>query len=694
MVCIGPTIDETLGSVGFGCFTTSATGVTGTGTLATIRLGTSCGGTGALTLASVSVANAVGGTIPSVAHNASVGVVGSTACSPSSTATATATLTATPTGSAPSTLVRVNPSSQGVVEGVDVVVDLVVDNVTDLGGYTFTLSYDPTLLTHIDTLNGAFLESTGGAAFCLGPNVNPITGTVQFGCTLTGAAGPSGTGVLATIRLATFCGGTSGLAITQLSLADSAGSPIAAASQNGSATVIGSTTCPTPVPTPTPTPTNTPTLAFPTPATSVQFNPSSQGVTEGADVVFDLEIGGVTDLGAYQFTLAFDPTLLTFDSITAGPFLASTGGGVVCIGPDVDPIAGTATFGCVMSGAPGVTGSGILAHVRLGTFCTGSDVLELSSLEIADTAGLPIPVASQGSAVTVLGTTTCPTPAPPTATPTATPTGPTATPTATPTPPACDATLAFTVCLQPADQSIAQGSDAIYEIAIANSPELGAFQVTLTFDAAIASVSGIDPGAFLSSTLRIVTCLAPAIGPGLLQFVCVSLQPEPAGPVGSGVLAFVTLTGETVGFTSLTLQDVILTDAGGLAHPAHLLECRSPPAGVAPPVHPRPTPTTTPPPTPSTPPPPPREPAGPRHPSPHPPAHPTAPGSPVGLPPCTLHPRSLDNRPRSPRCPTAGSDSSPYPSRAPDPLASYDHAVGSRSTLACPVLTPPPGPYR
>jgi hypothetical protein len=69
---------------------------------------------------------------------------------------------------------------------------------------------------------------------------------------------------------------------------------------------------------------------------------------------FDLliYIQDVDDLSAFQFSLDYDPQIVSVLSVAYEPFLLSTGrilGGVV--GPTIDPIAGTVTYGAFTTGA-------------------------------------------------------------------------------------------------------------------------------------------------------------------------------------------------------------------------------------------------------------------------------------------------------------------------------------------------------
>ncbi len=598
--CIGPTVNAVSGAATFGCVMTGAPGATGSGTLATVTFGTSCAGNDLLSLTGVAIADGVGAPIPAANHNGSVGVGGGSGCpTPGPTATAMATATPAPPAPTPSTVVRIDPTSQGVSEGANAAVDIVIESVTSIGAYEFTVAFDPTLFSFLSFIDGPFLTSTGGSANCAGPTVNVVLGTATFGCVMTGASGPSGSGILATLTLATFCGGNGPLTLTQSDLRDTSTVSIPVATQNGSVTVLGSTTCPTPIPTATPAATATSTPTAPPSAATVRINPASQGVSIGTDVAVDIRAEDVSDLGAFDFTLVYNPTLLGFSNVTTGPFLASTGGTVNCVGPVVSPTLATVQYACIMSGAPGVAGSGVLATVSLSTSCSGVSTLILANADIADTLGTPIPRSLHNGTATVLGTTTCPT-----LTPTSTPTpgGPTSTPTATPTPITCGAAVVFILCPQPQSQTVNLSSETILEVAVANAPELGAFQFTLRYDPLVVSAPSVSPGPFLSSTSRIVTCLVPTAGPGFIQYTCVSIEPTPAGPTGTGVLAFITLRGEAAGISLLTFEDVIFTDVPGLAYPTAALgvgeitvvEGATPTPTLSPTATLSPTPTVTP----------------------------------------------------------------------------------------------------
>ena len=562
---------------------------------------------------------------------------------------------------------RISPSSQSLPSGAEVVVDIYIDNVASLAAYEFELAFDPALLGYVSVTNGAFLGNTGRNVTCLPPILE--VGSVRFGCVTFAPPppdGPTGSGLLATVRLSSSCSGGSPLALTLASLGDALGTSIPTGSQNGSVTITGGGVCPTPTTTPTPgaatptptpsaTPTDTPVgptatpvpqLCAATAGAAYCILPAFQSTYAGGQIIVQIGVDNVTNLGAFQFGLLFDETLLEAVGVTNGSLLGSTGRSVVCL-PAFEP--GRVQFACSTLGTspPGPDGSGIVADVTLQALdgALGLSLLWLQNAQLIDITSASIPVTAVSGGQVSIGepptaTTTAtptqtptatntplptstPTPCPPggcptptsTATPSITPTpsvtptettSPTVQPTATATatPFACGGVVVLSVCVEPTEQDIALGGSVTVAVEIANAPELGAFQISLAYAPAVVSVIDVAAGPFLSSTFRNVTCLAPAMSPGLIQYTCVSLEPTPAGPTGSGTLALFTLQGEALGASSLTVLDVVLADIGGAGYPAPALlhgsvtvfepETPSPTISPTPTNSPTLTPTTTP----------------------------------------------------------------------------------------------------
>jgi hypothetical protein len=152
-------------------------------------------------------------------------------------------------------------------------------------------------------------------------------------------------------------------------------------------------------------------------------------------------------------------------------------------------------------------------------------------------------------------------------------------------PPNCGAGSQLIVCLRPLYQRISAGQQTTVDVAIDNVTDLGAFQFTLSYNPEVVSVVDVEVRPFISSTIRPVTCLEPPSDPGELQFLCVTLGAEPAGPNGNGELARITFEGAALGLTPLALDGIIVTDVDGAAFPTPLTQ------GAAIEVAPAPTPT-------------------------------------------------------------------------------------------------------
>ncbi|MGB6837603.1 MAG: cohesin domain-containing protein, partial [Dehalococcoidia bacterium] len=104
-----------------------------------------------------------------------------------------------------------------------------------------------------------------------------------------------------------------------------------------------------------------PVLESPLMGTAVYIYPLTQTVMAGSNFEVDVVVANVTNLGAFEFTLAFDPALVEFASISQGPFLGSSGRTVSCMPPLL--AEGSVSFTCVTLGAEpgGASGSGVLA---------------------------------------------------------------------------------------------------------------------------------------------------------------------------------------------------------------------------------------------------------------------------------------------------------------------------------------------
>jgi hypothetical protein len=126
-------------------------------------------------------------------------------------------------------------------------------------------------------------------------------------------------------------------------------------------------------------------------------------------------------LAAFEFKLSYDPEVIRFVEVKAGPFLGSTERDVHCIASRHDS-AGTEDiqFGCgtIAQGPPwGPTGSGLLATVTFAPRAAGTTSLNVAAqmTKVIPAYSIPdenIAVVGQGGSVTVVGSGPEPTPRP------------------------------------------------------------------------------------------------------------------------------------------------------------------------------------------------------------------------------------------------------------------------------------------
>ena len=527
--------------------------------------------------------------------------------------TRTPTPTPTPTPPPPPTKVRLDPVAQIVSVGDQFTVDVRVDDVLYLGAYEFTLAFDPATVAFVDVANGGFLESSGRTASCALPIVSPSS--VRFSCSTLGAdlPGASGSGVLTTVRFTATAAGSSPLNLQGVILLTPDARPITVSQViDGSVTTIPptptSTPTITPTPTTTPTPTAIPTLepgvtptetptptpsltptATGTPTTSptptatpgptiVRIDPLTQNVSQFSRFTVDVAVDNVVNLGAYQFTIDFDPSMLSFFSVANGPFLGSSGRDVDCQLPILT--GSSVQFSCSTRGADilGPNGPGVLAMVTFDAVGAGTTTLDLQDVTLLHPDATPITVQQviDGSVTVIAG----PSPTPsisPTPTDTPSPGGPTATATSTRTPTptlapggsptATPVSGAAVVAVNPPSQSVPVGQESFtIEITAADVNVLGglgAYEWKLNFDPNVIQFVSVADGGFLGSTQRPVSCASPILAPGSVRFGCGTFGLTPPGPGGSGVLSTVTFKPSAVGTSALHFDDSPSTPTDG-----------------------------------------------------------------------------------------------------------------------------------
>ena len=147
------------------------------------------------------------------------------------------------------------------------------------------------------------------------------------------------------------------------------------------------------------------------PGTRVRIEPADSVVSLNEIFVVQVVIEEAGDLGAFQFDLTYDSSILQVTEAVLGDFLGSTGRSMVPIGPEVNDAQGRVTLGAISFGSgPGPSGTGILATLTCIAQGEGSAALGLREVQVLDTAASAQWVTVEGGQV-VVRSTAAPTPA-------------------------------------------------------------------------------------------------------------------------------------------------------------------------------------------------------------------------------------------------------------------------------------------
>jgi general secretion pathway protein D len=139
-------------------------------------------------------------------------------------------------------------------------------------------------------------------------------------------------------------------------------------------------------------------------AATIRIEPPSSLTSPGGVVNVNVTIADVTSLYAYQFDLAFDPSVLSATGITEGGFLRTGGGGTFFIPGTIDNALGTIAFtaNTLLGPEPGVTGTGSLATVQFRGIDIGTSAVTLSNAVLLDSLGNEITAELEHGSVTVV----------------------------------------------------------------------------------------------------------------------------------------------------------------------------------------------------------------------------------------------------------------------------------------------------
>ena len=134
-------------------------------------------------------------------------------------------------------MLMVMPGSAQTYYTQPITVAVMISGVANLGGYEVALRFDPSQLTATHVTQGSFLTSTGRSLVSLPTRIGPDY--LRFGASTVGAAaGPSGSGALAWVRIAPREAGTATLTLSNTLATNVVGLSINLTAQGGQLYVI------------------------------------------------------------------------------------------------------------------------------------------------------------------------------------------------------------------------------------------------------------------------------------------------------------------------------------------------------------------------------------------------------------------------------------------------------------------------
>jgi|SRR5687767_2530537 len=154
-----------------------------------------------------------------------------------------------------------------------------------------------------------------------------------------------------------------------------------------------------------------------TAAAIISIAPSTANVEVGDIFTLEVTLTDAVAVAAYQFSLSFDPAILSVSNFADGDFLAGSSEGPFFLGSTVDNAAGTVTLIAALLLTPefGVSGNGVLATVQFTALGLGTSAVtpyfDATAVDgLFDVNFQPIDTGLVPATVNVEGPTTVPEP--------------------------------------------------------------------------------------------------------------------------------------------------------------------------------------------------------------------------------------------------------------------------------------------
>jgi hypothetical protein len=151
-----------------------------------------------------------------------------------------------------------------------------------------------------------------------------------------------------------------------------------------------------------------PCLTSADPATTVRVDPASNEVDIGETFTVDIFVDPDTGIAGAQFSLSFDPSLITANEVTEGNLLSQGGASTYFMAGTIDNVAGTITGVAGFITAPGevVSQSGIFAIISFTTgTAVGTSALDLSNVIVGNLQAQAVDITVTDGEVIIGGAT-------------------------------------------------------------------------------------------------------------------------------------------------------------------------------------------------------------------------------------------------------------------------------------------------
>jgi hypothetical protein len=137
----------------------------------------------------------------------------------------------------------------------------------------------------------------------------------------------------------------------------------------------------------------------------VKIDPKALNMRKSNPDSVDIVIENVTNLGGFEFEIAFDGAIVTVEQtadVIPGPFVGSNGRAHFAIGPSINNETGSLVYAVASFGnQPGPDGSGVLATITWTPQAEGKTTLDLKNVKVMDINANEIPVIEEDGEINV-----------------------------------------------------------------------------------------------------------------------------------------------------------------------------------------------------------------------------------------------------------------------------------------------------